>query len=185
MDVTIISQRYAKALFELAQEMNILEEVTKDMELVGTVTAENPEFKRILASPVIPQGKKAQIIKGIFSGKVQKLTFRFLQLVVKKERELYLLEISNHFISIYKKYKNIMVVELTTAYSIDEQLRKELLQLLKDHTHQNIELHEKVDKNIIGGFILNLEDSRYDASLRNKINRLKKTFEINLYEKKF
>ncbi len=185
MDFTIISQRYAKALFELALEMKILDRVNQDMLLVKSVTVENPEFKRLLISPIIPPGKKSQIIKGIFEKHLEKLSFRFLQLVVKKEREAYLRNIAESFISMYKKFNNILPVKLTTAQPIDDEIRREMLILLKDATHKKIELEEKVEENLIGGFVLNLEDSQYDASLRKKISRLRKTFESNLYIKGF
>ena len=185
MDFTIISQRYAKALFELALEMKILDRVNQDMLLVKSVTVENPEFKRLLTSPIIPPGKKSQIIKGIFEKHLERLSLRFLQLVVKKEREAYLPNIVESFISMYKKFNNILPVKLTTAQPIDDEIRREMLTLLKDTTHKKIELEEKVEENLIGGFVLNLEDSQYDASLRKKIDRLRKTFESNLYVKGF
>ena len=185
MDVAIISKRYAKALFDLALEMKILDRVNQDMLLVQSVTVENPEFKRLLASPTIPPGKKSEIIKGIFEKYLDKLSFRFLQLVVKKEREVYLRNIAENFTSLYKKFNNIATVKLTTAQPIDEQIRQKILTLLKDAIHKHIELNEEVDENLIGGFVLNLEDSQYDASLRKKINRLQKAFESNFYVKEF
>ena len=185
MDVTIISKRYAQALFDLALEMKILDRVNKDMLLVRSVTVENPEFRRLLASPIIPPGKKSQIIKGIFEKHLEKLSFRFLQLVIKKEREAYLRNIAENFTSLYKKFNNILLVELTTAQPIDDEIRREILILLKDATHKKIELKEKVEEDLIGGFVLNLDDSQYDASLRKKISRLRKDFESNLYIKGF
>jgi len=183
MDVTIISQRYAQALFDLAQEMKILDRINKDMLLVKSVVIENPEFKRLLASPIIPPGKKSQIIKGIFEKHLDKLSFRFLQLVVKKEREIYLQFIAENFTSLYKKFKNIATVNLITAQPIDEKIRKDIIKLLVDTTHKEIELLEDVDEQLIGGFVLSLEDTKYDASLRKKISRLQKAFESNLYIK--
>ncbi len=185
MDFTIISHRYAKALFDLALEMNILDRVNQDMMLVQSVTVENPEFRRLLASPIIPPGKKSQIIKGVFEKHLEKLSFRFLQLVVKKEREAYLRNIAENFISIYKKFNNILPVKLTTAQPIDDEIRRDILALLKDATKKKIELKEKVEENLIGGFVLNFDDSQYDASLRKKISRLQKAFESNLYVKGF
>jgi F-type H+-transporting ATPase subunit delta len=185
MDVTIISKRYAQALFDLALEMKILDRVNEDMLLVRSVAVENPEFRRLLASPIIPPGKKSQIIKGIFEKHLEKLSFRFLQLVVKKEREAFLRNIAENFTSLYKKFNNILPVGLTTAQPIDEEIRREILFLLKDATHKKIELEEKVEEGLIGGFVLNLDDSQYDASLRKKISRLRKAFESNLYIKGF
>jgi len=185
MDVSIISKRYAQALFDLALEMNIVERVKDDMNLVLAVTKENPQFKRLLASPIIPPGKKSKILRRIFEKHINRLSLRFLELVTQKEREVYMVNIADSFITRYKKYKNIITVKLTTAYTIDGDTRKEILDLLKEATDKHIELVEVVDKKIIGGFVLTLEDSQYDASLRKKIYRLGKAFEKNLYIKGF
>ncbi len=183
MDVSIISQRYAKVLFDLALELKILDRVNKDMLLIKSVTVDNSQFKRLLASPIIPPGKKSQIIKGIFKKHINKLSFRFLQLVVKKEREVYLQFIAENFISLYKRFNNIETVKLITAQPIDDTIRQEILDLLVDKTLKTIELLEDVDEGLIGGFVITHDDAKYDASLLKKINRLQKVFESNLYIK--
>ena len=185
MDITIISQRYAQALFDLALEMEILERVKDDMTLVLEVTRENPQFRRLLSSPIIPDGKKARILRSIFHRHVDKLTMRFLELVTHKDREVYLLDITKSFVNLYNKYKNILTVQLTTAAEINEKIREEIIDLLEDTTHKTIDLIEVVDDKIIGGFVLRMDDSQYDASIRKKISKLEKAFEKNLYIRGF
>jgi F-type H+-transporting ATPase subunit delta len=84
---------------------------------------------------------------------------------------------------LFKEFRNILPVKITTAQAIDGEIRQEILDLLKDAEHKTIELDEAVNEKLIGGFVLNLEDRQYDASLQKKISRLKKTFESNLYIK--
>jgi F-type H+-transporting ATPase subunit delta len=153
--------------------------------LVTDVASENPEFRRLLASPVIPPGKKSQIIKGIFEKHLDKLTFRFLQLVIKKERAFHLEDIAVSFVSIYKKHMNILIARLKTASPVDGETRKKILDLLKETTQKNIELIEEIDKKLIGGFVITLDDRQYDASLSKKISDLSKSFDKNLYVKGF
>lgn len=181
MDVTIISQRYAKALFDLALEMKILEAVKKDIELLNEVALENPEFKRLIKSPIIPPGKKNKIVAGIFKGKIEDLTFKFLQLVTRKERELFLLDINNSFIKLYKNYHNILTVQVKTRMPLEETTRKELLKMLAEGTHKTIDLVEKTDESMLGGFVLTMEDRKYDASIRHQLENLKKAFDKNPY----
>jgi F-type H+-transporting ATPase subunit delta len=183
MDISIISQRYAQALFDLAIEMKNLERVYSDILLVLDVTRENPEFRRLLTSPVIPPGKKSQILKGIFEKHLDRLTFRFLQLVTKKERAVHLENIAKSFVSIYKKYNNILITRLKTAVPVDAETRKKIIDLVTGVTHKNIELIEKIDEKLIGGFVLTLDDRQYDASLSKKISILSKSFDKNLYIK--
>ena len=183
MDNSILSKRYAQALFDLALEMKILERAYNDILLVQDVIRENPEFRRLLASPVIPPGKKSQILRGIFEKHLDKLTFRFLQLVIKKERAFDLEDITGSFVALYKKHQNILITKLKTASPIDGETRKKILALLTEATHKNIELIEEIDEKLIGGFVLTLDDRQYDASLSKKISTLSKSFDKNLYIK--
>lgn len=185
MDVTIISQRYARALFGLAIEMKVLEDVKNDIDLIAKVTSENPQFRRLLMSPIISAGKKNSIIKGIFDKKINKLTFKFLQLVIRKERELYLKEITEAFEKMYNDHHNILKASVISAIPLDKENRKALLKILEEQTHKTILLEEKTDESLIGGFVVKMDDRKYDASLRYKLDRLRKSFEKNLYVKTF
>jgi F-type H+-transporting ATPase subunit delta len=185
MDVTIISKRYAQALFDLALEMNRLERISDDVKLIQEVIAENPQFRRLLKSPVIPDGKKSSILKAVFGRHIDELTFRFLLLVTRKEREVFLKEITGAFMIIYKKHHNIVTVKLTTPVAFDDKTRKDLLEMLHRDLHQKIELIEVIDPNMLGGFIITLDDKKYDASIRRQLDRLYKSFEDNLYVRGF
>ncbi len=181
MDITIISKRYAQALFDLALEMNKLERVSENMKLVSKVTNENPQLRRLLASPVISIGKKLVILKKIFEKHLDILSFRFIQLVTRKERQIYLRSITDNFNVLYKKYKNILTVHLKTAYKIDEATMRKLQIIAGQKVKMNIEMIEEIDKSLIGGFIMNIGDYLYDASLKKKFKLLSETFSKNLY----
>ena len=185
MDITIISKRYAQALFDLAIEMNKLERISEDMKLVSKVTNENPQLRRLLASPIISIGKKLIILKKIFEKHLDILSFRFIRLVTRKEREIYLQNITDNFDILYKKYKNILTVHLQTAYRIDEATISKLQIIAGQKVKMNIEMIEKTDKSLIGGFIMNIGDYRYDASLKKKFKLLSETFSKNLYIREF
>ena len=185
MDISIISKRYAKALFDLAIELKKLERIKEDIELIQTITRENPELKRLLKSPIIPEGKKNTILAAVFKDKLDVLTFRFLQLVTRKEREIFLDTISVAFVKLYKDYHKIITVNLTSSEKMNEQSKKDLINLLIGDTQNKIDLIEKVDKSIIGGFVLDMDDKKYDASIRHQLERLRKSFDKNLYIKGF
>jgi F-type H+-transporting ATPase subunit delta len=183
MDITIISKRYAKALFDLAIELKKLEKVSEDMALIQGVIKENPEFRRLLLSPIIPEGKKNQVIRSIFEKHLDELTYKFLRLVTRKEREVYLDNIALAFVKLYKVHHNILTIKLTSAVKIEEQTKKKLMDLLTSQTKKTIDLVEVVDKSLIGGFLLTMDDQKYDASIKHQLDRLSKTFEKNLYIK--
>lgn len=185
MRIKLLSKRYAQALFDLAVEHNILEKVNADMLLVGKVFVENRELRVIIDNPVIDAYKKINILDKIFKKNVQELTIRFLRLITSKSREKYIPYICGAFDEIYKDYKNILSVDLTTAVEAEKKVVKEVIEKLKKATNMNIDLTEKVNDDIIGGFVINFQDYQYDASIINQLNKLKKSFSENLFETQF
>lgn len=185
MKETKIANRYAKALFELAVEKNQLEKVKADAQLVYEVCSENKDFILMLRSPIIKPVKKVAILKEIFEKKLQDMTTKFLIIITRNRRESLIKDIAEQFIVIYKKYKNIVSANLTTAVKIDEETKNKIIALLKQHTKATIDLKELVDDEIIGGFVLTFDDKQYDASLQRQIQNLKQDFNKNLYIKGF
>jgi F-type H+-transporting ATPase subunit delta len=185
MKEVIVSRRYAKSVFELALEMKILEQVKADMALIHSVCLSNRDFVYFLKSPVIIPAKKVSILKSLFESKVQELTIRFLVLITKKGRESIIQGIAEQFIILYKEHHNIISAILETAVPIDRQISKKVVQLLEKQTEANIELAEEVKEELIGGFVLNFDDKKYDASIYAEIQELYKEFNVNLFSKEY
>lgn len=185
MRIQLLSKRYAQALFDLAEEFKILDKVESDLRLVGEVFAENRELRVIVANPVIDAHKKVKILDSIFESSVQELSIKFLRLITNKGREKYIPYICEAFDEIYKEFKNILPVNIITAQKADSKIKAEISNKLKEATKMNIELSEKINEDIIGGFVIDFQDYQYDASIINQLNKLKKGFSENLYEIQF
>lgn len=185
MRIQLLSKRYAQALFDLALENKVLEEIHQDLFMVGTVLNENRELRKVLANPVLDGYKKVRVLNKLFEGKVQTLTIKFLALITKKDREKYILFICQSFEEIYKEYKNIIEVQLTAAYKADAKLRAGIIKKLETFTKKHLQLSESIDEDMIGGFKLNFMDYQYDASVKTQLKRLGKEFSKNLYVKKY
>jgi F-type H+-transporting ATPase subunit delta len=168
-----ISVRYANALFQSALEKKILDKVYGDMTLVLEVCYV-PEFKELLESPVIRPSKKAEVIKNTIGSNIDKLTGSFIEMIVKNGREIFLPGIAREFIRATKEFNGITETVLTTAVKVDEQVKKRISDLIADIFKTRVELSEVVDKEIIGGFILKVEDNYIDASVRNKLRKIEK-----------
>lgn len=181
MRIQLLSKRYAQALFELALENDILDKVEKDIRLVDSALQSSRELRIIMANVVLDNYKKVSILKRLFEDKVEILTLKFLLLVTKKNREEYIAPICKAFLTIFKDYKNIMPVILTTAYDTDTKTRDAILNKLKDVTQKELEVTEKVDETLIGGFKLDFMDYQYDDSVKVQLKRLGKEFSDNLY----
>jgi F-type H+-transporting ATPase subunit delta len=185
MNETKIANRYAKALFDLALEMGLVEKVRVDAQLLHEVCNSNKDFVFMLRSPVIKADKKISVIKEIFGKHLQVITLNFMTIITRNRREQLIPEIFVQLIEIYKIYKNIITVEITTAVQIDEVLSSEILTLLEKRADATVELKEKVNEEIIGGFVLAYDDKQYDASILRQIKNLRREFDINLYIKGF
>tara|TARA_B000000557_G_scaffold195659_1_gene160990 strand:- start:35 stop:616 length:582 start_codon:yes stop_codon:yes gene_type:complete len=180
-----VSNRYAKALLELAVETNNLENCYSDMNTILTACQESKEFYLLLKSPIIKTDKKIIIIEEVFSNKLSELTNGFIKIITSKKREAILDSVAKSFISLYKEKKNIISAKLVTATEIDNETREEVLDFIKKKGHKNVDLQEKIDKSIIGGAIINIGNKQIDASVSNKINEMKQNFSVNLYEQNY
>jgi F-type H+-transporting ATPase subunit delta len=175
-----LAARYAKSLLDLSIEKGQLEQVYADMLWLHSVSKANREFVTLMHSPVVTGDKKIKIIEAIASNKLGKITMAFVQLLINKGRESNLPEIASAFISQYKAYKNIHIVRLTTAAPISESVKNEIVsQVKKTGGFDNIELEEKVDKDIIGGFVLQVGDKLIDASIAYELKSIARQFENN------
>ena len=135
---------------------------------------QNTRGKRIPAFSYHFPFKKTAILHSIFGTHVEKITLALIDLVVKNGRESYLPAIARVFIHESKKYIGITESVLTTAVKVDDKLKKQISELLSDIFKTRIELEENIDKEIMGGFILRVDDNYIDASIRTKLRKIKK-----------
>ncbi|MEO6904615.1 MAG: ATP synthase F1 subunit delta [Bacteroidia bacterium] len=180
---TRIASRYAKSFIELAMEQGVLEEVYADMKLILETTKTSPDLVALLKSPIIDTNKKAVILKEIFETKINKLTLSYIQLIINKKREEHLVTIAQEFIIQYKEKKKILTAVITTAFGIDDITRKKVMEVVKGTGNNEVVLEEKIDKDIIGGFILRVGDKQIDASIARKLINLKNSFKENAFVK--
>ena len=175
-----LATRYAKSLIDLSIEKGQLEEVYADMQWLQSVCKSNRDFVNMLKSPVITADKKIKVLGAVAGDKFNTITTAFNALLVKKGRESNLPEIAGAFISQYKGHKKIHTVKLTTATPLSDELRKAIIaRVKKTGGFENIELEEKVDKNIIGGFVLQVGDKLVDASISYDLKAIARQFENN------
>jgi F-type H+-transporting ATPase subunit delta len=183
-----IAVRYANALIGLAKERNEVEKILSEMQDFSTVYNSNPDFKYVLKNPVIRQDAKLKAIESIFQG-LSVLSKSFIEKMVRAKREAYLGEIAHAYITLYNAMKGIVVADVVSAFTINDEIRNEVKNLIKKQLHgtavTKIILNERVDTNLIGGFIITVNGVQIDTSFSNKIVELKRSFKQNLYVKEY
>jgi len=173
MNDSKISVRYSRAIFQSAVEKKNLDKVYQDMIFISEI-CRTPETKEFLQSPIISPSKKQAIFHKMFEGNIEKITLSLIDLTVKNGRESFIPAIARNFIHETKKYRGITESVLTTAVKVDDEVKKQITTLISDIFKTTVELKETVDPEIIGGFILQIDDNYIDASIKNKLRKIKK-----------
>lgn len=168
---SLAGNRYAQSLIDLAKEQSQLDAVYNDMLLIGSTIKESKDLSVLLNSPVVKTDKKHSVLAAVFGAKITELTTKFLQLISTRKREALLEAIAFSFVNLYKKEKNIVVAEVTSAVKLDDAQKQNIINLLK--TDATIEMVEKIDPSIIGGFIVRVDDKQIDASVVREISNLR------------
>jgi F-type H+-transporting ATPase subunit delta len=113
------------------------------------------------------------VLKEIFQNRVHPISFSIIEIITRKNREELLPSIATEFHKLYNSHKNIQVAEVTTTYPLDAGQRQEFTDLVKRVSGKQVELREKVDPALIGGFVLQVGDQQIDESIKTKLQRLK------------
>lgn|SRR5690606_16828829 len=186
MSVIRVASRYTKSLLDLAIEQGQLEAVHQDMNRLLALADSNREFKVMLKSPVVHADKKLKVLDALFTDAKSPLTKTFFEVVARKDRVGLLLDIAKEFHRQYNIHSNIQEAEVVTTFPLDEEMRASFVSLVKEISGlDKVELKEKVDSELIGGFILTVGDKQINESLSSKLSQLKLKFTQNLYEKKY
>ncbi len=183
MNQSKISVRYAKALFLLAKEKNVLDNVYLHMKVLENVITESPEFQIVLKNVTILQSEKKQLIEKVFAD-FHPMIVDFLKLLVDKQRQDYLLTISKNFCVFYRKEKGIMLLKATTAEKLSENLKNKIKELFVKSYNKDIELEESTDKDIIGGIILRIDNEELNMSVAAQLSNVKASLHSESYKKK-
>lgn len=173
MNESQISVRYAKALFQSASEQQLLDDVYKDMEVL-TNTCKLEDFQYMLEVPTLQPSQKIKLVGAIFGKYFSKISLSMINLVIKNKREAYLPGIARNFQDLYRKEKGIRTATLVTAQPVNESAMNNIHKLIKKAYDSEVELSSAVDEDVIGGFILTIEDKQYDASVASNLRKLKK-----------
>jgi F-type H+-transporting ATPase subunit delta len=164
--------RYAKALLELSIEQNKLAITEANMNYLIQVNNDVKEFHTLIHSPIINADKKIKAFEAIFSN-FDKLTTLFLNLIIKNKRESILPEIAQSFIKQLKAYNGITPITIVSAVALNEATKIAILAKVQSSVSGTLEVTEKVDASLIGGFIVQLDGKQIDTSVLSQFNNLK------------
>lgn len=174
----LAAHRYAKALWTLASEKDLLDQITSDIKLVDQTIKDSKDLKILLRSPVIKTEQKRSCLKAIFKA-VHKDVLHFFNVLFDNNRINILAQVTEAFISKVNEMNNVTSAEVTTSVPLTEDMEHKIQVKIKELTGNQATLIKKIDKDLIGGFLLRVGDLQYDASISGRLNSLKHKFKQN------
>ena len=174
MDNGRISVRYARALFQLAQEQHCEEAIYDGL----TRFAHNyllaiAQFNEVLADPIVAQEEKVKLIEMAIGEPVHDTLKQFIAFVVDQKREDKMFFIAMKYMEMYRMKHHILSTQVTTATELPEATYDKIKAFVKQTFDADAEIDVKIDPSLIGGFILDIENARMDASVAGQLNALK------------
>ena len=167
-----IAIRYSKALFDLALEEKLIDEIHSDLEQIKEVCVSNPEFQHALINPLIDDNLKATLLKEIFD-KLHPLAFKFLALLSNKKRLGFLIEMIEHYMEKVLEYKGVLSALLISAGPLDPAQVDSIRDRIESITGKSVILSKHIDKSVIGGFVVKIKDTVIDLSIKTQLDKLR------------
>jgi F-type H+-transporting ATPase subunit delta len=171
--VSVVDRVYATALFEAAREKNRLEAVRDELQQVVAAEAEVPELRELLRNPQLDPRARASALEDVLSGG-EELLRNFLLVLVDKGRTGALEEIAREFERLIAEQEGIVHAELTTAVELSDEEAQKLLREIEQASGRKVEATRSVDLDLIGGIVLQVGSHRLDASVRGRLERLRR-----------
>ena len=175
MDIGVISVRYARALLKSATDAKIEADVYKEMQTLAKTYTEVPQLRQTIDNPMLSKDTKQQLLLTAVGEKPCELTKAFISLVLKEDRENVMQFIANSYVTLYRQQKNDIRGRLITAAAVSPATEQKMRQMVESKTNGTVEFETEVNPDIIGGFILEYDTYRMDASVKSKLNSILQT----------
>ncbi|MBP3768087.1 MAG: F0F1 ATP synthase subunit delta [Prevotella sp.] len=172
MDIGVISVRYARALLKSAVDAHLEDAVYAEMQSVAKSYIEVPQLRQTIDNPMLSKEDKERLLLTAVGTKPSALVKTFIALVLKEDRENVMQFIANSYITLYRQQKNIIRGKLTTAARVSAQTEQKMRQMVESKTNGTVEFETEVNPDIIGGFILEYDTYRMDASVKTQLNAI-------------
>ncbi len=174
MNQGVIAVRYARALLKsVAQDENAKQAVYADMQQLAKSYLEVPALRKALDNPLLPKSEKENLLAAA-CGTPCAPTRAFLALVLKERRETLAQFMANAFVTLYRQEKNIISGRLITATAVSPATEQKMKSVIEGRSQQNVEFVTEVNADLIGGFILEYDTYRLDASVQTQLRSILK-----------
>lgn len=173
---TLIAQRYADALVRLSRDGKLtFEKISKDLNLIKEILEQSKDLQAVLINPVVSVDDKKEIIEKVFSGQIDVLIVNFLKLLTDKNKFGIFEDVLEAYNKSIDSINNIKKVSVTSAVTMPEDSKNRLKQKLEEKLKANVVLDLNINKDIIAGLVIKIDDNVIDMSLKHKLEDLSKS----------
>ena len=173
MDIGVISVRYARALLKSATDAKQEAAVYQEMVLLAKSFIEVHELRHTIDNPMLAKDKKQMLLETAVGGEqASALSKAFIALVLKEGRESMIQFMANSYVTLYRQQKNIILGKLTTATRVSAAMEQKMRTVVEAKTKGTVEFETQVDPDIVGGFVLEYDTFRMDASVKSRLNSI-------------
>jgi F-type H+-transporting ATPase subunit delta len=168
-----IAAVYARSLFEVAQDQDKLDDVREQLGAFADALSETRELQVFLFSPYFSTAEKEEGLDRVVSD-ADPVILNFLKLLIEKHRMPVLFRIRAIFDALWEEENKLLPVSITSAVELDEAVVKQLVDRIAEQTDRTVEVTSQVDPDILGGIVVQVGNSVLDASVRNRLEQLRK-----------
>ena len=171
-----IGQTYGTALFELAVEQNILDQMMQEAVFIKQCLVENEDLVRVLNHPKIPKEEKISLLETVFGENISKELSGFMAILIQKDRQGEMFKILDYFMHCAREYRKIGELYVTSAVTLSPEQKKQIeARILELTPYVSLEVKYQVDESLIGGLVLRINDRVVDSSIKTKLANMAKS----------
>ena len=172
--MSVVGDRYAESLFDLAKEENKVTQYLDDIKLVGEVLGSDPQIVQFFNHVLIENEKKIQLLDQSFKGNVDQYVLNFLKLLVQSRRIRYIDDIVKSYIKLSNQYLGIEEGMIYTPYELTDQQIQDIEKAISQKENKKVTLKVSIDSSLLGGIKVQIANRIYDGTIKNKVEMLKK-----------
>jgi F-type H+-transporting ATPase subunit delta len=174
MSDIVVAKRYARALFEVAQDNGIISQVEEELKSVASAIRDNADLQKFLNHPNIGNTVKTDLLKQIFEGKVSEPVWNTLLVLIDKGRQTILSALVSDYVKIANEALGQASATIYSAFTLTEAQQAEIASHFSKVTGKTIRVATVVEPKLLGGIQVRIGDRLYDGSLAGKLDRLSK-----------
>ncbi len=172
--MTDTARTYGGALYELARDEGLDAQILSELQMCAGLFRQEPRFVRLLSTPSIPKEERRQVLDNCFGGRVHRYLLNFMKILVDRGSAGELAGCERAYRERYNEDNGILAVTAVTAMPLEGELRDKLEAKLRETFKKKIELTVTVDPSVLGGVRLELAGRRYDGTVKNKLDEIRR-----------